>query len=419
MILRDISSRRAAEERHRKLETQLLHTQRMEAIGRLAGGVAHDFNNLLTVIAGYTELLLQELPPAHRLRDAVTTIRDTGDRAASLTSQLLTFSRGQVVASSQFDLNAVVGDFARMLRRLIGDDVELILRLSSSPCPVVADPRQVEQVVMNLVVNARDAMPGGGTLVVETDVVSLGVDGLPLPAGSRGRPIRPAGGDDTGTGMPQEVASRIFEPFFTTKQPGQGTGLGLSTVYGIARQAGGHVDVYSEVGHGTVFKVYLPWRGEQQGEGATALAAASYPTGTEHVLVVEDDPAIREIIVHVLSSRGYQVTATNGAAAAIAHVEAGAAGRSRRVGRDDAGDVGSGDGRGHEPPAPRRTCPVPLGLHGRSDGHHAAAAGPRRVPAEALLVQRAADEGARGAGLAPVVRPPMSLSYLPRMTSQR
>ena len=211
-----------------------------------------------------------------------------------------------------------------MLRRLIGDDVELILRLSSSPCPVVSDPRQVEQVVMNLVVNARDAMPGGGTLVVETDVVSLGVDGLPVPAGvAAGRYVRLAV-TDTGTGMPQEVASRIFEPFFTTKQPGQGTGLGLSTVYGIARQAGGHVDVYSEVGHGTVFKVYLPWKGEQQGQGTTALAAASYPTGTEHVLVVEDDPAIREIIVHVLSSRGYQVTATNGAAAAIAHVEAGA-----------------------------------------------------------------------------------------------
>ena len=325
VILRDVSTRRAAEEQHRKLESQLLHAQRMEAIGRLAGGVAHDFNNLLTVISGYTELLLEEMPPGHRLRDAITTIRDTGHSAAALTGQLLTFSRSQVVPTSHFDLNVVVGDFARMLRRLIGDDIELVLRLSAASCPVVADPRRVEQVVMNLVVNARDAMPNGGTLVIETDKVVFGPEGLHAPGGiAAGAYVRLAV-TDTGTGMPADVQSRIFEPFFTTKQHGKGTGLGLSTVYGIARQANGHVDVYSEVGQGTVFKVYLPCATEAQAEEPPPRAGdASLPAGTEQVLVVEDDQAVRDIIVHVLTSRGYRVTPTSSGAAALAHVQGGA-----------------------------------------------------------------------------------------------
>jgi PAS domain S-box-containing protein len=324
VILRDVSARRAIEERQRKLETQLLHAQRMEAIGRLAGGVAHDFNNLLTVISGYSELLLHELPPDDPLREAVQTMRDTGERATALTSQLLTFSRSQVVSASMVDLNAVVGDFARMLRRLIGADVELVLRLSAESCPVVADPRHLEQVVMNLVVNARDAMPDGGTLVVETDEVTLGDEGLMVPAGvTPGRYVRMSV-SDTGTGMTEDVRTRIFDPFFTTKQAGKGTGLGLSTVYGITKQAGGHVDVYSEAGQGSVFKVYLPWAGDQPSGADRRGAAVAYPRGTEHVLVVEDDPAVRDIIVHVLSSHGYRVHAPGGSTAALSHVESGA-----------------------------------------------------------------------------------------------
>ena len=231
----------------------------------------------------------------------------------------------QTASAAKLDLNFVVTDFARMLRRLIGDDIDLVLRLSSEECPVVADPRHVEQVVMNLVVNARDAMPSGGTAVVESDDVWLGGDGVPAPAGvGAGRYVRLLV-SDTGTGMTEDVRSRIFEPFFTTKLAGKGTGLGLSTVYGIVRQLSGHIDVYSEVGQGTVFKIYLPWAGD----GATAAAgtgqAAAYPSGHEHVLVVEDDAAVREIIGHVLSTHGYQVTPAATAAAALAHVQTGAA----------------------------------------------------------------------------------------------
>ena len=322
VILRDVSARRAVEERQRKLETQLLHAQRMEAIGRLAGGVAHDFNNLLTVISGYSELLLQEMAPGDPLREPVITMRDTGERAAALTSQLLTFSRSQVISAERFDLNAVVADFTRMLRRLIGDDIDLVVRLSPEPRHVVADPRHLEQVVMNLVVNARDAMPRGGTLVIETDEVNFG-DDLPPPVDVRpGRYVRLLV-SDTGSGMSEEIRSRIFEPFFTTKQVGKGTGLGLSTVYGIVRQANGHVDVYSEIDQGTVFKVYLPWAGDEAEAEARAAAAASRPAGSEHVLVVEDDQAVREIIAHVLSTHGYQVTTAASGAAALAHIEQG------------------------------------------------------------------------------------------------
>ncbi|HTU98911.1 MAG TPA: response regulator [Luteitalea sp.] len=323
VILRDVTERRANEDRQRKLESQLLHAQRMEAIGRLAGGVAHDFNNLLTVISGYSELLLSELKADDHLREAVITMRDTGQRAAALTSQLLTFSRVQSTSASRGDLNAVVTDFSRMLRRLIGDDINLVLRLSTEPCPIVADPRHVEQIVMNLVVNARDAMPEGGTIVVESDDVWLGGDGMPAPAGvAAGRYVRLLV-SDTGTGMTEDVRSRIFEPFFTTKQAGKGTGLGLSTVYGIVRQLSGHVDVYSELGQGTVFKVYIPWAGDAADDGASQRNAAVYPSGNEQVLVVEDDAAVREIIVHVLTTHGYQVTQATTGAAAIAHVEAG------------------------------------------------------------------------------------------------
>ncbi len=325
VILRDVSARRATEERERKLEAQLRHAQRMDAIGRLAGGVAHDFNNLLTVISGYSELLLHEMAPDDPHREAVLAMRDTGERAAALTSQLLAFSRSQVVSASRIDLGVVVGDFARLLRRLIGDDIEFVLRLAGESSPVFADARQLEQVVMNLVVNARDAMPDGGTLVIETDEVTFDeAEGLPAPAGlPPGRYVRMSV-SDTGTGMTEEVRARIFEPFFTTKASGKGTGLGLSTVYGIVTQARGHVDVYTEPGQGSVFRVYLPWAGDKQDGAGERRTTVANPRGTEHVLVVEDDPAVRDIIVHVLTTHGYRVHAEASGAAAAMHVESGA-----------------------------------------------------------------------------------------------
>ncbi|HEX7086795.1 MAG TPA: ATP-binding protein [Vicinamibacterales bacterium] len=251
-IVRDVTDRR-------RLETELLHAQRLEALGRLAGGIAHDFNNLLTVISGYTELLLGELEPESRLREPIGLIRQAGDHAAALTRQLLAFSRRQAVQPSHLDLNLVVSNLARMLQRVIGEDIELTIELAPGVLHVRADQRQVEQVLMNLTVNARDAMPRGGQLRIATAEVALSENeaGRLLPAAPAGRyvclTVR-----DTGCGMDARTRARIFEPFFTTKDVGKGTGLGLSTVYGIVTQADGHLHVASEPGRGTTFEVYLP-----------------------------------------------------------------------------------------------------------------------------------------------------------------
>ena len=251
-IVRDVTDRR-------RLETELLHAQRLEALGRLAGGIAHDFNNLLTVISGYTELLLSELEPDDRLREPIGLIRQAGDHAAALTRQLLAFSRRQAVQPGHLDLNLVVSNLARLLRRLIGEDIELTLDLAPGVLSVRADQRQLEQVLMNLAVNARDAMPRGGQLRITTAVV-----GLSDQEAARLLPAAPAGRyvcltvRDTGCGMDARTRERIFEPFFTTKEVGKGTGLGLSTVYGIVTQADGHLQVTSEPGKGTTFEIYLP-----------------------------------------------------------------------------------------------------------------------------------------------------------------
>jgi PAS domain S-box-containing protein len=315
---RDVTDRKQAEESLRVADERLRGVQRMEAVGRLAAGIAHDFNNLLTAILGSTDLLLEALPPDHPAREDALETRQAALRAADLTRQLLAFSRQQVLAPRVLDLNAVVRDVERLLRRLIGEEVGLRTVLAADLAVVRADPSQIEQVLVNLAVNARDAMPRGGTVTIETANVSL--DGAYVA----NQPLVAAGDyvmlalSDTGTGMDAATQARVFEPFFTTKERGKGTGLGLATVYGIVKQSGGYVWVYSELGIGTTFKIYLPR--VTGGEVAERPIAAPVPAATLHgsetVLVVEDQEEVRTLIRKILEARGYRVlTAANGAAA--------------------------------------------------------------------------------------------------------
>jgi signal transduction histidine kinase/DNA-binding LacI/PurR family transcriptional regulator/ActR/RegA family two-component response regulator len=308
--LRDeIAERQRAEETKARLEDQLRQAQKMEAIGRLAGGVAHDFNNLLVVISGYSELMLDALAPASPWRAEVEEIARAGQRAAALTRQLLVFSRQQVVEPGVLDVNAVVENIDRMLRRIIGDDVEIATVLDARQS-VRADVGQLEQVVVNLAVNARDAMPGGGRLTIETgDVV---VDEV-YAASHVGVDIGPyvlLRVSDTGVGMDSETQARIFEPFFTTKPTGRGTGLGLATVFGIVSQSGGHIRVDSAPGRGTTFDLYFPALPAQ--EPATVEPPATEPasiSGSETILLVEDDDRVRLAITRFMSRHGYRVLA--------------------------------------------------------------------------------------------------------------
>jgi len=288
------------------LEEKLRHSQKMEAIGRLAGGVAHDFNNLLTVILGYTQILSDGLP-AGRLADSTGQIKSAAERAAGITRQLLAFSRKQVLSPRIIDLNEIVLNLDSLLRRLIGEDIEVITAPANGLGTVKADPGQVEQVIMNLALNARDAMPEGGKLTLETANAELD------EAYTREHhPLEPGRYvmlcvSDTGLGMSAEVQARIFEPFFTTKEVGKGTGLGLSTVYGIIKQSGGHITVYSEVGHGTTFKLYLP-RVDQPAQPRSGDSRANgVQRGNETILLVEDDPQLRQLSSSVLAHCGYKV----------------------------------------------------------------------------------------------------------------
>jgi two-component system, cell cycle sensor histidine kinase and response regulator CckA len=291
----------------KRLEAQLLQSQKMESVGRLAGGVAHDFNNLLGVITGYGDLLQREIGPRHPAFGRVEEIRKAADRAAALTRQLLAFSRKQVLEPKVLDLNAVVVDTEKMLRRLIGEDIHLITAFGEGLGRVKADRSQLEQVIVNLAVNARDAMPKGGKLIIETADVELD-EGY-----ARGRPDARAGPhvmlaiSDTGHGMSAETLSHLFEPFFTTKEQGKGTGLGLATVYGIVRQTGGHVMVYSELGQGTTFKVYLPRIEDAREPEAESVASEATPSGTETILLVEDEASLRVLIREILESAEYDV----------------------------------------------------------------------------------------------------------------
>jgi two-component system cell cycle sensor histidine kinase/response regulator CckA len=305
----DITERRRTEEALRKSEEQLRQWQRVEAIGRLAGGVAHDFNNLLMTIKGCSELLLGAFDRRDPRREEVDEILKAADRATSLTRQLLAFGRRQVLQPQVLDLNAVVMNMDKMLRRLIGEDVQLITCLDSNLWSVKVDPGMIEQVIMNLAVNSRDAMPSGGKLTIETTNVTHDEN-----YASHHVSVKPGfyvmlAISDTGCGMDKETQSHLFEPFFTTKETGKGTGLGLSTVYGIIKQSGGNVWAYSEPGLGTTFKIYLP----QVEKGAKAYRPRLKPKeagaagGTETILLVEDEEAVRSMVSKVLQNRGYTV----------------------------------------------------------------------------------------------------------------
>jgi signal transduction histidine kinase len=298
-------------------QAQLVQAQKMEAIGQLAGGVAHDFNNLLTIISGRSHLALAQLPADHALRRHIDLIRTTADRAAALTRQLLAFSRKQVLEPKVLDLNAVVAGLAPMLSRLIGENLEF----TAVPAPglgrVKADPSQLEQVIVNLAVNARDAMPQGGRLTIETGNVELDEAYTRRhPGATPGRFVMLAV-NDTGHGMDAATQARIFEPFFTTKEPGKGTGLGLATVYGIVKQNNGFINAYSELGHGTSFKIYLP-RFKSDAVEASAEAPSRAPQrGTETVLVVEDEVKILKLCERMLSELGYRALTANAVEEAI------------------------------------------------------------------------------------------------------
>ncbi len=302
----------------RTLERQLAQAQKMEAIGQLAGGVAHDFNNLLTVISGYSDLLLKSLAEMDPAARQVKEIAQAADRAAALTRRLLAFSREQILEPANVDINAVVRESASLLRRLIGEDVEIRIALADEEMRALVDTGQLVQVIMNLAVNARDAMPAGGILTIETAATDFGPEYAQAHPAVAAGPYVQLAISDTGTGMDRATLARIFEPFFTTKGPGAGTGLGLSTVYGIVKQSNGHVSVYSEPGRGTSFRVFLP----RVFEGAAAEAVAPPPArsaGTETVLVVEDEPALRTLIREILRRAGYRVIdAANGSEALLA-----------------------------------------------------------------------------------------------------
>ena len=300
--------RKRAEITLRETEEQLQQSQKMEAIGRLAGGVAHDFNNLLTVIGGYTELLLSRMGPNERMRAEIEEIRKAGTRAASLTGQLLAFSRRQVRTPQLVDLNAVVANMEQMLRRLLGEDVIELTTVQAPNLPKIeADPAQLDQVLMNLAVNAGDAMPQGGKLTIETAGVTIPPDPAPAPGSLEPGAYALITVADTGCGMNEETQSHLFEPFFTTKEKGKGTGLGLSTVYGIVRQNKGHITVESQLGQGSTFKIYFPRADEtapriEQGRSATTTQGAG-----ETILVVEDEPGVRGLVREMLKHRGYSV----------------------------------------------------------------------------------------------------------------
>jgi two-component system, cell cycle sensor histidine kinase and response regulator CckA len=292
-------------ERHR-LEEQLRQGQKMEAIGRLAGGVAHDFNNVLSVILSYGEILLREVKPGDPMWDEIEEIRKAGKRAATLTRQLLLFSRQQVIDPKVLNLNDLLISMDNMLQRILGEDVDLVSRAGQNLGRVRADPGGIEQVIMNLVVNARDAMPTGGKLTIETANVVLDEEYAREHIGVKPGPHVMLAVSDTGTGMDKATQARIFEPFFTTKAKDKGTGLGLSTVIGIVQQGGGSVWVYSEPGKGTVFKVYLP-RVDAAVEAAQPEVPAAMNCGAETILLVEDDDQVRAVARSILRRRGYEV----------------------------------------------------------------------------------------------------------------
>jgi len=310
VVAQDISERR-------NLELQLRQALKMEAIGRLAGGVAHDFNNLLMVIKGHTELLLNVLPPSDHVARKIEQIDRSADRAAALTRQLLAFSRMQVLQPQVINLNSIVEEMGKLLPRLIGEDIELVVRPAEELGAIRADASQMEQIIMNLAVNSRDAMPNGGKLFIETRNADLD------QTYTASHPLMKPGAyiqltvSDTGCGMDEETQSHIFEPFFTTKEKGKGTGLGLATVYGIVKQSGGFIWVYSELDKGTSFKIYLPRVDQVEEHSGAPTLTAEVPTGSETILLTEDEQDVREIAREFLESGGYKVVEAKDASEAV------------------------------------------------------------------------------------------------------
>jgi two-component system, cell cycle sensor histidine kinase and response regulator CckA len=310
VVAQDISERR-------QLEGQLRQAQKMEAVGRLAGGVAHDFNNLLMVIKGHTELLLNALEPSEQITRKIEQIDKSADRATALTRQLLAFSRMQVLQPQIINLNTIVDEMGNLLPRLIGEDIELLIRTDGGLGTVRADASQMEQVIMNLAVNARDAMPNGGKLVIETANAELDHGYLTSHPLMKAGPYIQLVMTDSGIGMDAETQAHIFEPFFTTKEKGKGTGLGLATVYGIVKQSGGFIWVYSELGKGTSFKIYLPRLDQAEDRIGMTHGSMEVPMGTETVLLTEDEQDVREIAREFLESGGYRVIEAKDGADAI------------------------------------------------------------------------------------------------------
>ena len=298
----------------KQLQAQFLEAQKMEIVGQLAGGVAHDFNNVLAVIMGYSEVVMGELGADHPLHKHVEEIRLAAVRAAGLTRQLLIFSRKETVKAVELNLNEVIKDMEKMLRQLINENIEMTVVYERNPGPIKADAGYVWQVLMNLVVNARDAMPEGGKLAIKTNAINLDENYIKTHAGVVPGDYMMVSVSDTGVGMTDEVKSRLFEAFFTTKAAGKGTGLGLITCHTVVQQSGGHIDVSSELGHGTTFKVYFPRVGHSSQAITRALPKISaLKRGTETLLVVEDEPALRHLAQGVLEAQGYHVlTAPNG-----------------------------------------------------------------------------------------------------------
>jgi PAS domain S-box-containing protein len=309
-FINDISQRK-------QLEEQLLQAQKMEAVGRLAGGVAHDFNNMLTVIQGYNRMILDDLPAADPLRECAEEIHRAAERAGALTNQLLAFSRRQLIQPRAMSVNAVVEHTEKMLRRLIGEDVELVLHLAPGIGNIRADPSHIEQAIVNLVVNSRDAMPFGGRITIETSDVTLDEHYSHSHVGVQPGPFVMIAVSDTGQGMDAETKRRIFEPFFTTKSRGKGTGLGLATVYGTVKQVGGDIWVYSEPGQGTTLKLYFPRVTEAAQQSEMKETAPPQARADETILVVEDEQSVRDLTVRILRRLGYSVLVASGGEEAI------------------------------------------------------------------------------------------------------
>jgi len=318
-LMVDVTERLRLQEALQLTEEQLRQSQKMEAVGRLAGGIAHDFNNILSIILSYCGMMLAELRDGDPLRDDLVEIKKAGERAAELTKQLLMFSRHQMIEHRVLDVRQILIGMEKMIRRLLGADVELTLLPSTSVGRVTADAGQVEQIVMNLVVNARDAMPHGGKLVLETRNVELDAEYAAVHAGATPGSYVMLALTDTGVGMTKEVQARVFEPFFTTKEKGKGTGLGLSTVFGIVKKRGGHVWLYSEPGKGTTFRVYLPRTGASSDRISSIPPSIGGVKGSETILLVEDDEQVRGVACSILRRQGYRVLeASNGGEALMA-----------------------------------------------------------------------------------------------------